>query len=344
MRKLFRIRNSAINNYAEPVYADADGNFKYLIRWSDGPQNFGVSYEQNEWYNVKLKIDIPDKSVTVTISQDDAVLVDQKIKPVNLNNMTEFEFVHTTMAGAADVEAATYVDDLKIYTLVEKTAITDAFIQDENDNPITDFENTLVPVNSKSFALKFNKEMNADTLNENNITLKKCGGKYPVSYVPYFDAANKAFYITFNDELDFQTDYEVEVSTNVSAADGVPLFSEETYNFVTDGGDIYISNAQFTDLDDNVIENVGTNKKVKFSADIVNRLDNAQSAVLIIALYDSEGAMVTFNKKTVELEHGVNPANIELDTEKFSTGSKICVWLWDNQINMKAYSYGNEIN
>jgi hypothetical protein len=99
--------------------------------------------------------------------------------------------------------------------------------------PIHNSQNQPITV---SPVLKFNKAMNLTTLTSSTILISKIGGgTVPASAYSISQITPLRFKITFNQSLDFNSEYQVTVKSNVNDVIGNSMTGDMIYSFKTEG-------------------------------------------------------------------------------------------------------------
>ena len=263
------------------VQFEKDGYIKRSGATMKDLSNVNFTYQFNTWYNVKMAFDInTEKVITVVTRKDDGSaqthimdMPDAFKSAFGDRGLARFR---ATVGVGSDYDINAYFDNFQAYTL---DAPQVASAPEGNEVPA-----------SRTLNLTFNNPMDRSTLIPANITVTKGEENEPVTYTAYA-STEKSYTITLPAKLDYETDYSINISSDVKDIAGQEIaptnlefttqsepgdFGIQSISFGIDEGDSNITDITETGLTEGLLVAEVT---------LLNETGVTKSATIIASLY-----------------------------------------------------------
>jgi len=188
-----------------------------------------------------------------------------------------------------------------------------------------------ISIENKEISVRFNCPVSAESINSENVILYKNGEI--VSEEKYGAVSmGENIKITFKENLDYASEYKVELKTGIAmdSESGRKLLEDYSFSFVTQPKPIRIKTVKLIDMANNkevsAITDV-TGDKVKVSCVLVNEYDEAKTYSVIAGIYSEDNMMVDTGVSVGSIE---SKSELTFDYELDASDGKILkVFLWN---------------
>ena len=189
--------------------------------------------------------------------------------------------------------------------------------------------------NEDEFFVAFSDDMDEESFEKNTFALKNAEGKYADIEFLRYDADERRAYISLNEYLNYNSDYELSVS-GVNTAEGKSA-DISPYEFTTAPSKIVAEFAGFKDEMDNSVTTLDNINGLKAYFNIKNNSEISAICRVALVIYDSEGRVVKI------ILNGDDSALVDNSTSKMLSvetangdlpqGAKVKAFVWAEESN-----------
>ena len=316
--------------------------------------NADFEYAFDTWYNVKMVFDInTGKVITVVTRKDDGSaqthimdMPDAFKLAFDVRGLARFR---ATVGVGSDYNINAYYDNFKAYTLNP--------LQIDNSTP----ENGAprVSTTNRALSLAFNNPMLASSVVQSgNIGIVKATDNTPVGCSVHA-VSDKEYTIMLDEDMDFNTEYNINLSENVKDIAEQTLESDKrTITFYTENEllaeDAVIDNIQFKEVSGQSQVNISNSGlvagKIKGEIDISNVSPSSKTITAVAVLYmkdiyDVENFVKFSSMHGVIASGETKCLDTELDVPAHSPGEYyIRIFVWDTLQNYQPLTDGIEFD
>lgn len=283
------------------------------------------SISANEWYKIKVQIDLDTKTVIRTIND---TVVDASEYP--------FDAIYGFAFKNDGTELVEYLDNICITHTKSYVSPNVKRIRFENCNGETVYPSQSISPDSRKISVAFNTAMNADTLAE-NIGIRKGSEAVQISSGSY-NADTDEYVIELTELLDENSSYTLTVTNSAKSAKGDAMESAWEYSFQTGEGRVGVTDFKLTknSLDFN-IGDIAANDTVTLSATVSNSTGSEKDLYIIAAVYNNSYMTgIEFAPVALSAKQLPTPVSVNIIVEN-ADNLKIAGYLWNNFSEMKPY-------
>ena len=201
-----------------PVQIKSSGQM--VLQYGSGQEKVLIDKIENDgrWYHFRMYFDCVNKEITV--------IVDDELKayrvPMSNGDITDISYLHITAGGfESDMETLIYMDNMKIIRVSSDFAA----------ELTTDTEQQAYEPGSKA-VIEFSEPMNTSFLTAENILVKASDGSL-CAYTPQLSEDGKTYTMVFDEGLQPDTAYTVEIGSRVKSANGGKYAADKELSFTT---------------------------------------------------------------------------------------------------------------
>ena len=279
------------------------------------------SYDEDGFFHIEFKYE-KDSSGKYSITARD--LVDTTRPSVfvpgsdfNVGTLNKIVPTHLYVP-AANADKLNETADLA-YFKVYKTGKPEVFS--------TDFENYKVSENTTG--ILFNSSIDPMSLDDDSFKVTKADGTPVDAVYDGYSEANRTAYIKFNTFLDYNTEYRVEISPEITNLYGVNLSSGTVLTFTTPGYDVS-SAATFTNEGGTDLGSAATVTDLNTNVTLTNNTSDAKNCMVTVIVYDATGRIT--NIETVNAVAAANtntPVAVTNLGVNMQSGYSAELFVWD---------------